>query len=131
MQRTVPGFYRRPLSVLRALAQRKIRNVRYNRCPDTRCYACLDTQQYIGSLPKMPNGCTTTGKIWQAGLERASASGEPSRRSIVVGGLGDGLGGVEWEAEVAFAVTPGILGFAGLLMAVVGGKGGAEFKGGI
>ncbi len=49
--------------------------------------------------------------------------------SIVVGGLRDGLGGVEREAEVAFWVAPGILRFAWLLMAVVGGESGAEFKG--
>ena len=44
--------------------------------------------------------------------------------SVVIGGLGDGLGGVEWEAEVAFGVTPSIFGFAGFLMAVIGGEGG-------
>ena len=41
------------------------------------------------------------------------------------------MGGVEWEAEVAFGVAPGVFGFAGFLVAVVGGEGGAEFKGGI
>src|SRR6266853_5516991 len=51
--------------------------------------------------------------------------------SVVIGGLGDGLGGVEWEAEVAFGVTPGIFGFAGFLMAVIGGEGGAEFIGAV
>ncbi len=45
--------------------------------------------------------------------------------------MGNGLGGVEWEAEVALGVAPGVFGFAGLLVAVVGGEGGAEFKGGI
>ena len=48
-----------------------------------------------------------------------------------MGGLGDGLSGVEWEAEVAFAVTPGIFGLAGFLMAVIGGEGGAEFIGAV
>jgi len=51
--------------------------------------------------------------------------------SVVIGGLGDGLGGVEWEAEVAFGATPGIFGFAGFLMAVIGGEGGAEFIGAV
>ena len=51
--------------------------------------------------------------------------------SVVIGGLGDGLSGVEWEAEVAFGVTPDIFGFAGFLMAVIGGEGGAEFIGAV
>ena len=51
--------------------------------------------------------------------------------SVVIGGLGDGLGGVEWEAEVAFGMTPSIFGFAGFLMLVIGGEGGAEFIGAV
>lgn len=49
--------------------------------------------------------------------------------SIIVWGVGDGLRGVEWEAEVASWVAPGVFGFTGLLMAVVGDEGGAEFVG--
>ena len=48
--------------------------------------------------------------------------------SVVIGGLGDGLSGAEWEAEIAFGVTPDIFGFAGLLMAVIGG---VEFIGAV
>jgi hypothetical protein len=53
-----------------------------------------------------------------------------AEKSEVIGGLGDGLGGVEREAEIAFGVAPGIIGFAGLLMSIVGKKDGAEFVSG-
>jgi hypothetical protein len=52
-------------------------------------------------------------------------------RSVIVRSLGHGLGSVELEAEVAFGVTPGVFAFAGILMAVVGGEGGAKFIGGV
>ena len=53
-----------------------------------------------------------------------------AEKSKVVGGLGDGLGGVEREAEIAFGVAPEVIGFAGFLVAVIGKEDGAEFVSG-
>lgn len=53
-----------------------------------------------------------------------------AERSKVVGGVGDGLGRVEREAEIALGVAPEVIGFAGLLVAFIGKEDGAEFVSG-